>query len=248
MTPAAPNARSYRLALVFWALSVGVFASGMWLASLYFPTPFHWRYGLISSLLSRKDNPHGYVFANAAMILSMPLASPVFRELSRALESRHPRLTRVAWGFAICGLLFAVVVGFEKLLGFSLSSHVRKLHEICAGIALLSVTGATIIYAVLCHETTPLWSKILTFALVVFAPAGMCCSQWYVRRFRPELGWVDSEWDARDVSVFLSFALWQWLFVSACYGTLLSLLYVVRPRRTEAVLGEGALSKTQEAS
>jgi hypothetical protein len=230
MSAVVQEASRRGVAARFWALSVVVIGAGMFVSSLCYPEPFEWRFGLISTLLSYKDNPGGYLFATGAVVVAPLLLIPVFREISRAFRSRGPRLARAAYGIGIVGLAMAAVVGIDKMLFARFTNRVHKLHEILAGAAFVCLMIYGLMYGLLyLRSPAPRWQRALTVALVIPVPIGMAWSQWYLHNHRPELGWVGPDWKELDLPIVLSFAVWQWLFLITGYVTLFVSLQTARP-------------------
>jgi Protein of unknown function (DUF998) len=222
------------LGMGFWALSLIVFATGTYLASLSYPGPFEWQFELISTLLSYKDNPNGYFFQTTAVTVAALLLIPAFVEISRAFKGRYGRLAQVALVLGIIGVCFAAIVGIEKAFFPKLSKRVRKLHdikihEILAAISIGCLVLSAAAYGFMhAKSPTPRWKRALSIGLVVSVPLGMVISQWYLRRTLPNAGWVGPEWKELGISPFLSFALWQWLFVLCSYLMVFVLLHTAR--------------------
>ena len=189
---------------------------------------------MISTLLSYKDNPNGYFFQTTAVTVAPLLLIPAFVEIFRAFRGRYERLARAALVLGIIGVCFAAIVGIEKAFFPSFSKRVRKLHdikfhEILAAVAIgclvLSVAAYGFMHA---KSPAPRWTRALCIGLVVSVPLGMVISQWYLRRTLPNAGWVGPEWKELGISPFLSFALWQWLFVVSSYLMMFVLLHTAR--------------------
>jgi len=230
----APVVRPSNLGMGFWALSLIVFATGTYLASLSYPRTFEWQFELISTLLSYKDNPNGYFFLTTAVTVAPLLAIPAFVEISRAFKGRYGKLARAALVLAIIGISFAAIVGIEKAFFPKLSKKVRKLHdfkihEILAAISIGGFVLSAAAYAFMhAMSPAPRWKRALGIGLVVAVPLGMVISQWYLRRTLPNAGWVGPEWKELGISPLLSFALWQWLFVLSSYLMVFLLLHTAR--------------------
>jgi len=116
---------SVLLALIFLSF-FGTLTVSAWM----FPQSYDWRYRVISSLLSPRDNPNHYWLAASGLALTGLLMLPFGGYLQRNFEATAPVAARIsAWTFAagivalICAC-FVVPQHMHEVLG------VRRLHEI----------------------------------------------------------------------------------------------------------------------
>ncbi len=187
-------------------------------ARLFPDAPYDWMYRVVSELASRKFNPQGGRWFSGALGLSMLALWPVASWLrDTAGDRRWPILALRA------GILFGVAVGIERLTFVRFSSWVHNGHE-----ALAVGTFAGLYTGVL-----GLYGQRLRRGrhggLVVAAPlAAIFISQIVIYFDQRHLGWVDRNWRAMGVSVFLSFAFWQWLAIAFLWIGLGHLLWTSR--------------------
>lgn len=209
----------WKIAAWAFALALATFAVGVAMAARFFPDPpYDWMYTVVSELASRKHNPQGGQWFSIALGLSMLALWPVVSHLRDTIgERRWPILALRA------GILFGVAVGVERLAFVRFSSLVHNGHEALAvGTFAGLYTGLLGLY----------WQRVRrgwTGALVVAAPlAAIFVTQIAIYFDQRDLGWVDHRWREMGVSLWLSFAFWQWLAVSLLWVGLGHLLWSSR--------------------
>jgi hypothetical protein len=104
------------LALIFLS-SFGTLSLSAW----RFPDNYDWRYRVISSLLSPRDNPRHYRLAASGLALIAVLLLPFAEHLRRHLQSIAPRMAKMSAA--------AFTVGIAALISacFVVPQHVRVL-------------------------------------------------------------------------------------------------------------------------
>jgi len=209
----------WKIAAWAFALALSAFAVGVVMAARSFPdAPYDWMYRVVSELASRKHNPDGGRWFSIALGLSMLALWPVVSYLRDTNgDRRWPILALRA------GILFGVAVGVERLTFVRLSSLVHNGHEALAvGTFTGLYTGLLGLY----------WQRVRrgwTGALVVAAPlAAIFITQIAIYFDQRDLGWVDHRWREMGVSLWLSFAFWQWLAVALLWVGLGHLLWSSR--------------------
>jgi hypothetical protein len=216
------------------AAAFGVFAfwGGLWMASHRYPSGYDWRYMTMSNLVYADRNPDGYLWAWGGVVLCA--LGGLCWTAALIGDWRHEGAARLPIG------IWALVLGYLCMVCCALLRdrllEVPRSHEIlalaaffglCIGIVQLTfkvavrsfrrrkgrVAGAPRLYAGLLAGVA--LSPVLT--------AGI--AQAYVSHALPELPWVGPEWRARGVSVYLSFAFWEWITcaVFSAYTTSLCL-------------------------
>jgi hypothetical protein len=196
---------------------VGVIAlwSGLAIAEQRYPTDFDWRYMTMSTLLSPRDNPAGHRWAEVGIGLCG--LGVLCWTLSSGRDSRSMPTTSQPdgrWALRLGGVCMVA----SGLLPLRLSG-LPKGHELvtllafsglCLGIVqrtLQRVVGQT---ADPSPTRRPRGAALLAgLAVAPIVLAGL--AQLYVYYALPELHWVGLSWRARGVSVYLSFAFWEWL-------------------------------------
>jgi len=79
------------LALIFLSF-FGTLSLSAWM----FPDKYEWRYRVISSLLSPRDNPRHYWLAASGLALTAVLMLPFVEHLRRYLQSIAPRMAKMS--------------------------------------------------------------------------------------------------------------------------------------------------------
>jgi hypothetical protein len=211
--------RRWKFAAWAFALAFATFAIGVVMAARLFPDgPYDWMYSVVSELASRKHNPDGGRWFSSALGLSMLALWPVASYLRQTVGNhRWPILALRA------GILFGVIVGIERLTFVHFSSFVEDGHEALAVGAFAGLyTGMLGLY----------WQRLRlgrTGALIVAAPlAAIFVTQIVLYFDQRDLGWVDRRWRDLGVSLWLSFAFWQWLAVTLLWVGLGHLLWSSR--------------------
>lgn len=227
-----PNAASW-----WYLASVTVLGSGSVLAASRFPGGFDWAYTVASALASQKHNPEGSFWFAGALALAMALLWPYASALERRQDSTHPGLLTFAIFALRTGLLGGVLLGLERLLIRDLSAQVYKAHEILGLVTFFGLYIGTIglLVCAMLHR------KVHVFALMLLVSPLLAIGITQVWLFldQRDLGWVDTDWRAMGVPVWLSFAFWQWLAIGFLWLGL-GLLSFTGVRRESTEEGQGA--------
>lgn len=200
---------------VLIGLGICFFGSLVW-AATFFPHGYDWRYTVISSLASPRDNPHAYGIACAGLALSGLLLIPFVFFLQRRLQPFAPKLT--AWAGklfmlgAICLTLSAVVVpGHYRILGLGRShEHLAQVSSVAFCLSLILYLGA-----ILRLPPTSL-SLRLRAGFVVILPV----TALLVSRSALFLAYEFSSpavYHAVKISLWSSLALWEWIGAFCIY-------------------------------
>ena len=209
----------WRIAMGAFALALATFWVGVEIAARLFPDPpYDWMYRVVSELASRKHNPQGGQWFSIALGLSMLALWPAASCLRDTVGDRRWPIHALR-----AGILFGVAVGVERLTFVRFSSLVNNGHEALAVCAFAGLyTGMLGLY----------WQRVRlgrTGALVVAAPlAAIFITQIVIYVDQRDLGWVDHRWREMGISIWLSFAFWQWLAVALLWVGLGHLLWSSR--------------------
>lgn len=209
----------WKIAMWAFAIALAIFATGVVMAARLFPEArYDWMYQVVSALASRKTNPEGGRWFSTALGLSMLALWPAVSWLRATTgDRRWPILAFRA------GMLFGVAVGIERLTFLRFSSWVHNGHE---ALAVGTFAG---LYAGLLGLYGQRLRHGRAGSLIVAAPlAAIIISQVVLYFDQRDLGWVDRDWRAMGVSVFLSFAFWQWLAIAFLWIGLGHLLWTSR--------------------
>jgi len=229
--------KSYHFLIALFVLSVLSLAYGIYSAVELYPGVFHWKYQVISSLASQIDNPKGSFIFCLCFGMSCLLLLPITKWFREELSGHMPALSQFAYLALRLGLIFSVVVALERMAIRNFSNHFRKGHEVIALFAFVGMfVGLLLNWLIFLRKSfhkASWWNVAIFFAVFCFPFLGAAGSQLYLYVVPNELGWVDASWEARGISVWLSFAYWQWIASANFYiyfGALMSSLIVAKYR------------------
>lgn len=189
-----------------------VFSVGMVLAARHYPGGYDWPYTVISALASQKHNPAGSVWFAGALSLSMVLLWPYVSVLTQGLSRTLPASAKFTIFSLRIGVIFAAVVGVERLLFRDISSWLYKSHELLALVAILALyIGILGLLIQVMHRR-----KIYIVPVVFVATPLMAIfiTQLWLYIQQSDLGWTGTGWREKGVPLWLSFAFWQWLEIA----------------------------------
>ena len=212
-------------ALWWYLASALVLSVGFLMAARHYPGGFDWAYTVVSALASQKHNPEGSVWFSGAFGLSMVLLWPYVTSLKSNLCRFLPATARYAIISLRLGLICGVVLGVERLFIRDLSALVDKAHELIALVAFLGFYFGTLgllVQVMLRHRV-----YVVPAILVASPLLAIGITQLWLYLYQRELGWVDTSWREMGVSIWLSFAFWQWLAIGFL-GLGLALLSFIR--------------------
>lgn len=192
-------------------IGLGVcFFGSLVLAATFFPHGYDWRYMVISSLASPRDNPHAYGIACLGLAVSGLLLIPFAFFLQKRLGPFAPRLTASAGKLfllgAICLTLSALIVpGHYRILGIGRShEHLAQISSVAFCLSLILYLGAIL--------RLPQSLALLRFlaSVVVILPV----TALIVSRLSLCLAYEFTSltvYHAVKISLWSSLALWEWV-------------------------------------
>jgi hypothetical protein len=192
-----------RPALWWYLASVLVLVCGGFLAAYHFPGYFDWQYTVASALASQKHNPVGSAWFAGALVISMALLWGYVAGLERTSGAAMTALR--------IGLVSAAVLGLERLLMHHLSDWAYKAHEILAILTFLGLYYGVLGLLMQARKRSPLFAFLALLVIVPLIAIGL--TQAWLYFDQRDLGWVDTSWREMGVSLWLSFAFWQWLAI-----------------------------------
>jgi hypothetical protein len=197
--------------LIRYAAAVLAIMLGTGVAIAQFPGGFDWAYTVISKLASRKHNPAGGFWLSGALLAAVIVLWPVAGHAAHSGGAGPHRWRRLASAALHAGLLGAGLLALEGLLGLDFSSVIRKGHEVLALLTLLGMYAGVLglYWHRIRQDASFLWPALLVLLPIVAVGA----SQLTLYVHQRDLGWVNSDWRAMGVPLWLSFAFWQWLAV-----------------------------------
>ena len=208
------------------------------------PESYDWRYRVISSLLSPRDNPAHYWLAAVGLGLSGVLMLPLVEYLRRYLKTIAPRTAKGSAGAFILGIIALICASFVVPRDADATFKIEQLHEFlgrsAAGLLAIGMLSA-------CWCT---WKRRaqLTFALswvwsvvTVLPLTGLFVSKALLILTRVEPSWAAPIRAALRDSVFWYLGFWEWtgaagVFVFLCAAVFLTpaQAHGTAPSRTEA--------------
>ena len=192
------------------------FFGSLILAATFFPHGYDWRYNVISSLASPRDNPHAYWIACAGLTLSGLLLIPFAFFFQKRLEPFAPKLTTWAGKLfllgAICLTLSALIVpGHYRILG------IGRTHEHLAQVSSVAFCLSLILYlgAILRLPPSRTLLRLLASFVVILTVTALAVSRLFLL-----LAYEFSSsmvYHAIKISLWSSLALWEWIGAFCIY-------------------------------
>jgi len=213
------------------------------LSSTYFSGGYDWRYQTMCSLSYSHLNPVGHIYWSWALFLVCASGLPCAGYFRARLRHVSPRLCNFSAATLRLGLCCGIIVSFDGILLPKLNMLFFKLHEIMA-----TVTFAAIFLGVMGFwvammkwlRTDRLWGirGCAALSLAVVVPfAGAMISQAYLFFVPNDLGWVDADWAAKGVPLYLSFAFWEWLATVGIYISMFILAVILPTDEKQGSVG-----------
>jgi hypothetical membrane protein len=198
-------------------IGLGVcFFGSLILAATFFPHGYDWRYTVISSLASPRDNPHAYGIACAGLAVSGLLVIPFAFFLQKRLGPFAPKLTCWAGKLlllgAICLTLSALIVpGHYRILGIGRAhEHLAQTSSVAFCLSLLLYFGAIL------HLPSSFALLRFLASIVVILPVTALT----VSRLSVVLAYAfcsSTVFHTVKVSLWSSLALWEWIGAFCIY-------------------------------
>src|SRR5947207_15855982 len=113
------------LALIFLSF-FGTLSLSAWM----FPDNYDWRYRVISSLLSPRDNPRHYWLAASGLALPAVLMLPFAEHLRRHLQSIAARMAKMSAAAFTVGIVALISACFVVPQHVQETFGIRRLHEL----------------------------------------------------------------------------------------------------------------------
>ena len=103
------------------------------LSASMFPNNYDWRYRVISSLLSPRDNPHHYRLAASGLALAGVLMLPFAEHLRRHLQSIAPRMAKMSAAAFTLGIVALISACFVVPQHLHETLGIRRYSASCRG-------------------------------------------------------------------------------------------------------------------
>ena len=192
------------------------FFGSLILAATFFPRGYDWRYTVMSSLASPRDNPDAYWIACAGLALSGLLLIPFAFFLQKRLEPFAPKLTAWAGKLFLLGaislaLSALIVPGHYRILGIGRShEHLAQISSVAFCLSLILYLGA-----ILRLPASHCLLRVLAGFLVILPVTALTVSRlslFLVYEFSSS-----TVYHAVKVSLWSSLALWEWIGALCIY-------------------------------
>jgi hypothetical protein len=230
------------LVLIFLA-----FFGSLGLSARMFPGNYDWRYRVISSLLSPRDNPDHYWLPACGIVLTALLMLPFAGRLRRNLGYASPSAANISAGALIAGIValigacLVVPQHLHDVLG------VRRLHEFIARSAagFLAIGMVVACWCAWIGSRKHLFQGRLfwTWSLVTLLPlVGIFFSESMLILTRLKPTWSIPIHSALRHSVFWHLGFWEWLGSAAVFAFLCAAVFFTPEQelRRAAALGDPA--------
>lgn len=202
--------------VVLWpGLGVCFFGS-LIVAAAFFPVGYDWRYTVMSSLASPRDNPHAYGIACTGLAVSGLLLIPFPFLLQKRLEPFAPKVTAWAGKLFLLGaisltLSALIVPGHYRILGMG------RTHEHLAQVAGVAFCLSLLLYlgAIFRLPRSLLLLRVLAGLVVILPVTALVASR---LSLLVAYGFSSSMvYHAVRVSLWNSLALWEWVGAVCIY-------------------------------
>src|SRR5262249_18380518 len=193
------------LALIFLS-----FFGTLALSASMFPKHYDWRYCVISSLLSPRDNPNQYWLSACGISSAALLVLPLVAYLRRHLETISPRTALLSSGAFVAGIVALICASVVVPQHTNAVGGIRRFHEVfgrCS--AAFMATG--MLSACWCAWKGSKLALFWTWALATVVPlAGLFCSECLLLLTRLEPSWAMPIRGALRHSMFWHLGFWEW--------------------------------------
>ena len=189
---------------------------------------------MVSSLISRRDNPDGNIYLCLGMAVAFLILYPLPGYFCSRLTKAAPKTAAFSYWAMRIGVFAAIAVGVERFFLVDLSTYLHKAHEAIALAAFMGMFLGIVGFWLAFTRTWQTYQSTLTtcgvFLLTAGPMLGVASSQAYLYFTPNTLGWVGPHWAQWGVPVYYSFAFWEWL-ASAGIVVYLGLLLALLPAR-----------------
>ncbi len=194
-------------ALGSFAAALAVVVGGVAMAVRGYPGDFDWIYTVLSHLASTRRNPDGGRWLSGAFVVAVVLLWPAVTRLGQSGPGGRRGLCAAAVSLR-AGLLGGALLGLEGVTGLRFSEYLHKLHEAIALLTFLAFYGGVLgLYGVRARASRGFWLPAALIVLPILAIGAAQISLYFDQR---DLGWVNTDWRAQGVPLWMSFAFWQW--------------------------------------
>jgi hypothetical protein len=211
------------LALIFLS-----FFGTLSLSASMLPESYDWRYRVISSLLSPRDNPDHYWLAAAGLGLSGVLTLPLIEYLRRYLKTIAPRTAKVSAGAFILGIIALICAGFVVPQHADAAFEIEQLHEFL-GRSAAGFLAIGMLCACWCTwKGQPSFALPWVWSAVTVLPlAGLFISKGLLVLTHLEPSWAAPIRGALHDSVFWHLGFWEWTGAAGVFVFLCAAVFLI---------------------
>ena len=202
------------------------------LSASMFPNNYDWRYRVISSLLSPRDNPHHYRLAASGLALAGVLMLPFAEHLRRHLQSIAPRMAKMSAAAFTLGIVALISACFVVPQHLHETLGIRRLHELlgrsaAGSFAVAMLCGCWCAWNGRAQNSTAatlfwIWSLVTVLPLI-----GLLGSEALLLLTRLEPWWAGSIRNALRHSVFWHLGFWEWTGAGAIFAFLCAAVFLM---------------------
>lgn len=221
-SPEFIHSQLFKRALWWYFASLLIMCFGSIMAAQYYPGGFDWFYTVASALASQKHNPIGSFWFAGSVSLSMLFLWFYVSSIKQSLSAMLPVAGHAITSIRI-GLISGLLLGAERLFIHDLSHWITKAHESIAIFTLLGLyVGILSLLIQLIHRKK---CNIFPVLLIVSPLVAIGVTGLWLYFMQHDLGWVNTNWREKGISIWLSFAFWQWLAIGLLWIGM-GLLYI----------------------
>jgi len=202
------------------------------LSASMFSNNYDWRYRVISSLLSPRDNPHHYRLAASGLALAGVLMLPFAEHLRRHLQSIAPRMAKMSAAAFTLGIVALISACFVVPQHLHETLGIRRLHELlgrsaAGSFAVAMLCGCWCAWNGRAQNSTAatlfwIWSLVTVLPLI-----GLLGSEALLLLTRLEPWWAGSIRNALRHSVFWHLGFWEWTGAGAIFAFLCAAVFLM---------------------
>ena len=242
ISPTADADRKSTLGILLALIFLSFFGT-LTLSASMSPESYDWRYQVVSTLLSPRDNPDHHRLAAAGLGLSGVLTLPLVEHLRRYLKTIAPRRARVSAAAFISGIIALICACFVVPRDADATFGIERLHEFLGR----SAAGFLAIGMVCACWCT--WQRLtqVSFALawvwsvVTILPlTGLFLSKALLLLTRAEPSWATPIRDALRDSVFWYLGFWEWSGAASVFVFLCATVFLT-PAQAQMVTAPSTL-------
>lgn len=235
--------RQFGLVVLLCLIAISFFGVLAFSASM-FPKGYDWRYRVISSLISPRDNPEHYRIAACGLIVTGLFMLPFAQLLNRGLAPVSKIGARIAGAAFLLGIVALIADCFVVPQHIHATLGIRRFHEFLARsaaglLAIGMLIGCWCAWKGRGRSLPPLLFWIWV-TVTVLPLAGVLCSEalLLVSQFDPAVSRPIR--DAFRHSVFWHLGFWEWIGAVAVFVFLCAATFLIPTEKVESPASHSA--------